>query len=212
VGKIFKGDDMQIEEMTSKQISDELSNHGIKMHFNSKREKLENALKNLDGITTDSNISVTSKNKTAEELAKEMGVTMLTDDDIVDFKFNGVELEGLRKAEANKLIRVIVRSNNPLKRDHAGDIFTVGNKALNGGKAVKKYIPYNNEDGWHIPNILYEHLMAAECQIFKKVTRNNQEFMEPTNIKAFNVEVLPPLTEDEIEKLRVKQKSTGSIG
>ena len=203
---------MQIEEMTSKQISDELSNHGIKMHFNSKREKLENALKNLDGITTDSNISVTSKNKTAEELAKEMGVTMLTDDDIVDFKFNGVELEGLRKAEANKLIRVIVRSNNPLKRDHAGDIFTVGNKALNGGKAVKKYIPYNNEDGWHIPNILYEHLMAAECQIFKKVTRNNQEFMEPTNIKAFNVEVLPPLTEDEIEKLRVKQKSTGSIG
>ena len=104
---------MQIEEMTSKQISDELSNHGIKMHFNSKREKLENALKNLDGITTDSDISVTSKDKTAEELAKEMGVTMLTDDDIVDYQYNGVELEGLRKAEANKLIRVIVRSNNP---------------------------------------------------------------------------------------------------
>ena len=206
---------MQIEEMTSKQISDELSNHGIKMHFNSKREKLENALKNLDGITSskDSPVSdVTLNGKTAEELAKEMGVTMLTDDDIVDYQYNGVELEGLRKAEANKLIRVIVRSNNPLKRDHAGDIFTVGNKLLNGGKSVKKYIPYNNEDGWHIPNILYEHLMAAECQIFKKVTRNNQEFMEPTNIKAFNVEVLPPLTEDEIEKLRVKQKSTGSIG
>lgn len=204
---------MQIEEMTSKQISDELSNHGIKMHFNSKREKLENALKaTQEGTPIDNNISVTSKDKTAEELAKEMGVTMLTDDDIVDFKFNGVELEGLRKAEANKLIRVIVRSNNPLKRDHAGDIFTVGNKLLNGGKSVKKYIPYNNEEGWHIPNILYEHLMAAECQIFKKVTRNNQEFMEPTNIKAFNVEVLPPLTEDEIEKLRVKQKSTGSIG
>jgi len=206
---------MQIEEMTSKQISDELSNHGIKMHFNSKREKLENALKNLDGITSskDSPVSdVTLNGKTAEELAKEMGVTMLTDDDIVDYQYNGVELEGLRKAEANKLIRVIVRSNNPLKRDHAGDIFTVGNKLLNGGKSVKKYIPYNNEDGWHIPNILYEHLLAAECQIFKKVTRNNQEFMEPTNIKAFNVEVLPPLTEDEIEKLRVKQKSTGSIG
>ena len=36
--------------------------------------------------------------------------------------------------------------------------------------------------------------------------------MEPQNIKAFNVEVLPPLTDDEVEKLRVKQKATGSIG
>ena len=203
---------MNIENMTSKELSDELSNHGINMHFNTKRDKLVNALNNVDGITNGSDISVSSKGKTAEQLAEEMGVTMLTDGDIVDFQYNGVELEGLRKVEANKLIRVIVRSNNPLKRDHAGDIFTVGNKLLNNGKAIKKYIPYNNEEGWFIPNILYEHLLAAECQIFKKVVRNGQEFMEPQNIKAFNVEVLPPLTDDEVEKLRVKQKATGSIG
>jgi len=203
---------MNTENMTSKELSDELSNHGINMHFNTKRDKLVNALNNVDGITNGSDISVSSKGKTAEQLAEEMGVTMLTDNDIVDFQYNGVELEGLRKAEANKLIRVIVRSNNPLKRDHAGDIFTVGNRKLNNGKAIKKYIPYNNEEGWFIPNILYEHLLAAECQIFKKAVRNGQEFMEPQNIKAFNVEVLPPLTDDEVEKLRVKQKATGSIG
>ena len=203
---------MNIENMTSKELSDELSNHGINMHFNTKRDKLVNALNNVDGITNGSDISVSSKGKTAEQLAEEMGVTMLTDNDIVDFQYNGVELEGLRKAEANKLIRVIVRSNNPLKRDHAGDIFTVGNRKLNNGKAIKKYIPYNNEEGWFIPNILYEHLLAAECQIFKKAVRNGQEFMEPQNIKAFNVEVLPPLTDDEVEKLRIKQKATGSIG
>ena len=203
---------MNIENMTSKELSDELSNHGINMHFNTKRDKLVNALNNVDGIANGSDIPVSSKGKTAEQLAEEMGVTMLTDGDIVDFQYNGVELEGLRKVEANKLIRVIVRSNNPLKRDHAGDIFTVGNRKLNNGKAIKKYIPYNNEEGWFIPNILYEHLLAAECQIFKKVVRNGQEFMEPQNIKAFNVEVLPPLTDDEVEKLRVKQKATGSIG
>ena len=203
---------MNTENMTSKELSDELSNHGINMHFNTKRDKLVNALNNVDGITNGSDISVSSKGKTAEQLAEEMGVTMLTDNDIVDFQYNGVELEGLRKAEANKLIRVIVRSNNPLKRDHAGDIFTVGNRKLNNGKAIKKYIPYNNEEGWFIPNILYEHLLAAECQIFKKAVRNGQEFMEPQNIKAFNVEVLPPLTDDEVEKLRIKQKATVSIG
>jgi hypothetical protein len=202
-GRFFKGDNMQIEEMTSKQISDELSNHGVKMHFNSKREKLEKALK-----ATQEGASIDESIKTSDS-----GVH-LTEEELIanDFKWNGVELEGLREAHAKKLIRVIVRSNNPLKRDSAGEIFTVGNKSLNGGKSIKKYIPYNNEEGWHIPNILYEHLLAAECQIFKKVTRNGQEFMEPTNIKAFNVEVLPPLTEEEIQKLAIKQKATGSIG
>jgi hypothetical protein len=88
----------------------------------------------------------------------------------------------------------------------------VGNKTINNGKAIKKYIPFNNEDGWHIPNILLDHLKAAECQIFAKVTRNGQEFMEPKNIKAFNVEILPPLTEEERQALEIKQKSTGSVG
>ena len=41
---------MKIEEMTSKQISDELSSHGVTMHFNSKREKLEEALRATDNV------------------------------------------------------------------------------------------------------------------------------------------------------------------
>ena len=192
---------MNIEEMTSKQISDELSNRGVTMHLNSKREKLEEALMASDNV--DVAVAKAPSNK-----------IRITEEELVanDFKVNGVELEGMRNLHALKLQRVIVRSNDPLKRESAGEIFTVGNKTINDGKAVKKYIPFNNEDGWHIPNILLDHLKAAECQIFAKVTRNGQEFMEPKNIKAFNVEVLPPLTPEEIDKLRVKQKATGSVG
>jgi len=192
---------MNIEEMTSKQISDELSNRGVTMHFNSKREKLEEALMASDNV--DVAVAEAPSNK-----------IRITEEELVanDFKVNGVELEGMRNLHALKLQRVIVRSNDPLKRESAGEIFTVGNKTINDGKAVKKYIPFNNEDGWHIPNILLDHLKAAECQIFAKVTRNGQEFMEPKNIKAFNVEILPPLTEKERQSLEVKQKSTGSVG
>ncbi len=192
---------MNIEEMTSKQISDELSNRGVTMHFNSKREKLEEALMASDNV--DVAVAEAPSNK-----------IRITEEELVanDFKVNGVELEGMRNLHALKLQRVIVRSNDPLKRESAGEIFTVGNKTINDGKAVKKYIPFNNEDGWHIPNILLDHLKAAECQIFAKVTRNGQEFMEPKNIKAFNVEILPPLTEEERQSLEVKQKSTGSVG
>jgi len=192
---------MNIQEMTSKQISDELSNRGVTMHFNSKREKLEEALMASDNV--DVAVAEAPSNK-----------IRITEEELVanDFKVNGVELEGMRNLHALKLQRVIVRSNDPLKRESAGEIFTVGNKTINDGKAVKKYIPFNNEDGWHIPNILLDHLKAAECQIFAKVTRNGQEFMEPKNIKAFNVEILPPLTEEERQSLEVKQKSTGSVG
>ena len=192
---------MNIEEMTSKQISDELSNRGVTMHFNSKREKLEEALMASDNV--DVAVAKAPSNK-----------IRITEEELVanDFKVNGVELEGMRNLHALKLQRVIVRSNDPLKRESAGEIFTVGNKTINDGKAVKKYIPFNNEDGWHIPNILLDHLKAAECQIFAKVTRNGQEFMEPKNIKAFNVEILPPLTEEERQALEIKQKSTGSVG
>ena len=192
---------MNIQEMTSKQISDELSNRGVTMHFNSKREKLEEALMASDDV--DVAVAEAPSNK-----------IRITEEELVanDFKVNGVELEGMRNLHALKLQRVIVRSNDPLKRESAGEIFTVGNKTINDGKAVKKYIPFNNEDGWHIPNILLDHLKAAECQIFAKVTRNGQEFMEPKNIKAFNVEILPPLTEEERQALEIKQKSTGSVG
>ena len=205
---------MNIEEMTSKQISDELRNHGVNMHFNSKREKLVQALENINN-SDEINITMNTEQSTAktdEEIAAEMGVTILTDDMIDNYTFNGVELEGLQAAEGLSLIRVIVRPNDPLKIDATGDIFTVGSNVINDGQAVKKYIPYNNEEGWHIPKILYNHLLAAECQIFARTTRNGQEVMEPKNIKAYNVEVLPPLTQDEIDKLRVKQKATGSVG
>jgi hypothetical protein len=193
---------MNIQDMTSKQISDELAENGIKMHFNSKREKLEEALNNLT-ITEGDNM---------EAVVQDTGVTRLTDEMIDNFAVNGVELEGLREQDAMKLIRVIVRPNDPLKLESTGDVFTVGSNTINRGRAIKKFVPYNNEEGWHVPNAILENIKAAECQIFKKVTRNGQDSMEAVKIKAYNVEELPALTQEELTKLGQRQKSTGTIG
>ncbi len=62
------------------------------------------------------------------------------------------------------------------------------------------------------PNIIFENIKAAECQIFKKVVRNGQETMEPQRIKAYNVEVLDDLTQEEVDKIAVRQKATNSVG
>jgi len=195
---------MNIETMTSKEISDKLAEHGIKMHFNSKRTKLVEALNNING-NEDTKMEATVMETTNN-------VTVVTEDMLDDFKINGVELEGLRNDDAMKLIRVIVRPNDPLKLESGGEIFTYGSNVINNGKAVKKYVPFNNEEGWHIPNIIYQNIVATECQIFKKVTRNGQDTMEAVKIKSYNVEVLPALTQGEIDKIAIRQKATSSVG
>ena len=193
--------------MTSKQISDKLAENGIKMHFNSKREKLEEALNNLNN-----NEGNTMEVQAQQTAPVNTGAVVITEDMLDDFKFNGVELEGLRENNTMKLIRVIVRPNDPLKLESRGEIFSFGNSIANGGKVVKKFVPFNNEEGWHVPNIIFENIKAAECQIFKKVTRNGQETMEAQKIKAYNVEVLSDLTQEEIDRIAIRQKSTSSVG
>jgi len=198
---------MNLQDMTSKQISDKLAENGIKMHFNSKREKLEEALNNLNN-----NEGNTMEVQAQQTAPVNTGAVVITEDMLDDFKFNGVELEGLRENNTMKLIRVIVRPNDPLKLESRGEIFSFGNSIANGGKVVKKFVPFNNEEGWHVPNIIFENIKAAECQIFKKVTRNGQETMEAQKIKAYNVEVLSDLTQEEIDRIAIRQKSTSSVG
>jgi hypothetical protein len=194
---------MNIETMTSKEISDKLAENGIKMHFNSKREKLVEALNNINNSNEDNTMEVQAE--------PEYTGTVITMEELDDFKFNGVELEGLRKNEAEKLIRVIVRPNDPLKLESSGEIFSFGSKLIDEKKA-KKYVPFNNDEGWHITNMMYQNIIASECQIFKKVTRKGQETMEAVKIKAYNVEVLPALTQGEIDKIAIRQKATSSVG
>jgi NADH dehydrogenase FAD-containing subunit len=189
---------MNIENLTSKQISDKLAEHGIKMHFNSNRKKLEEAL--LTITTHEDDIMETA---TADVIELAPGTTHTAE---------GIELEGKISSEAMKLIRIIVRPNDPLKRESEGDIFTAGSDLVDRGRAVKKYVPYNNEEGWHVPNMIYQNMKEAECQIFKKVRRNGEDMMETHMIKAYNIEVLPQLTQAELDTLASTQKAHNTLG
>ena len=76
---------MNIENLTSKQISDKLAENGIKMHFNSKREKLEEALNNLP-ITEGDNMEAVT------EATQEIPTAVLiTADQLDDIFHNGID-------------------------------------------------------------------------------------------------------------------------
>lgn len=111
--------------------------------------------------------------------------------------------------EAAELVRVRVSCMNPFKKEWEGEIITTGNTAVG---TYKKYVPFNTEDGWHIPRIIYNQLVQRECQIFVTVrdSRGNTS-RKGKMIKEFAIEVLPPLTTEELAELARRQAMAKSI-
>jgi len=112
--------------------------------------------------------------------------------------------------EAAKLVRIRLTCLNPVKKEWDGEIITAGNAAVG---TYKKFIPFNGADeGWHVPNIIYQQLVNRECQIFvtSKDARGNKVRVGKM-IREFAIEVLPPLTEDELKDLAQRQAMAKSI-
>ena len=113
------------------------------------------------------------------------------------------------KAEALKLVRIRLTCLNPAKKEWEGEIITAGNAGVG---TYKKYVPFNADEGWHVPNIIYQVLKNRECQVFYTVTgpRGNK-FRKGKLIKEFAIEVLPPLSEDELKDLAQRQAMAKSV-
>lgn len=114
----------------------------------------------------------------------------------------------MQRMEAMKLVRVVVSCMNPAKQAWEGEIFTVGNDIVG---TVKKFVPFNIDNGYHIPHIIYEQLMERMCQIFVSTTDpvTGLKTSRSKLIKEFNVVVLPQLTENELAEL-ARQQAVGA--
>lgn len=123
------------------------------------------------------------------------------------------ETEGQRarrlKDEAHKLVRIRLTCMNPAKAEWPGEIISVGNAVVG---SVSKYIPFNADEGWHVPNIIYQHLKERQCQVFTTVqdSRGNKT-RKGKLIKEFSIEVLDPLTPEELHDLAQRQAMAGSV-
>lgn len=113
------------------------------------------------------------------------------------------------KAEALKLVRIRVSCMNPAKKDWEGEIFTTGNAAIG---SVKKFVPFNAEDGWHVPHCIYEMIRDRHCPIYVSVKDGRGNTVRKHKmIKEFAVEVLPQLTAEELQELAQRQAMAKSI-
>lgn len=117
--------------------------------------------------------------------------------------------------EQMRLIRVRIANLDPKKADLQGEIVTVANKFLG---TVKVFVPFGEqtEDGWHIPYVIFKELDRRKfLQIKttkKRVNGITTQEVSQKWVKEFSLEVLEPLSREELGKLAQAQLAAGSVG
>ena len=120
----------------------------------------------------------------------------------------GERAQEVRK-QALKLVRVIVTPNDPNKRDYDGDFFSGGNSLIG---THTRYVPYNNENGWHVEQIILDIIRSKKVTRFVKVkTAGGVEVREARYSPAYAVQVLPDLTKEELAALGASQRARQAI-
>lgn len=131
----------------------------------------------------------------------------------VEYVSQGVETKAQRtmrkRKEAHKLVRVIVSCRNPEKTEYEGETFTASNSLVG---STTKYVPFNNEEGWHVPQIILNVIRERKCQVFTwKKTAQGNRIKSGKQISEFNITELPPLTGEEIQELKERQAIARTI-
>lgn len=116
-----------------------------------------------------------------------------------------------QRSEQLRLVRIRVTNLNPAKKALAGEIFTVANAFLG---TVRKYIPYGEatDEGYHVPFILYNEMKDRKfVSIKKRKAPNGQEILDQRLVPEFALELLEPLTKDELATLARTQAAAAGL-
>ena len=115
------------------------------------------------------------------------------------------------KTEALKLVRVRISCMNPQLAKMGSVIITTGNEYTG---TVRKVVFFGEktENGYHIPQIILNVLQRRKFQQVVE-ERNHKGHLVPRArwMKEFNIEILSPLTQKELNALKDRQLATNSI-
>ena len=128
----------------------------------------------------------------------------------LDPKANAVALRKLMHAKQMRQVRVRVTNMDPKKKDLPGEIWTVANEYLG---TVRKFVPYGEQtdDGFHIPYCLYRLLDSKRFLHIRDVKDRTTGIVRQDKVwaKEFSLDVLPMLTQGELDRLAAAQAAAG---
>ena len=125
-------------------------------------------------------------------------------------KANAVALRKLMYAKQMRQVRVRITNMDPKKKDLPGEIWTVANEYLG---TVRKFVPYGEQtdDGYHIPYCLYRLLDSKRFLHIRDVKDRTTGIVRQDKVwaKEFSLDVLPTLTQGELDRLAAAQAAAG---
>lgn len=176
----------------------------------SEKEVLMNRAR-LMGITFSNNISV---DKLREKIAAKLNDEAEQEDAEPEAASDvdaPVSRDDLIKA-STRLVRIRIACLNPAKKDLPGEIFTVANDYIG---TIRKFVPYGEatDDGYHVPYCIFQMLEEKRFLNIRTVKdrRTGTNRVEQKWVKEFAIEVLPQLTQKELDQLAQAQIAAGSV-
>ena len=78
---------------------------------------------------------------------------------------------------------------------------------------VTKFVPFNNENGWHVQYCIYQLMVNQTCPLYHSSKDKRTGIITSSSrlIREFNVVLLPDLTEEEMKQLAAQQALNHSI-
>ena len=139
-------------------------------------------------------------------------LTMADFDDFFEKKktratWQGADYMPHNSKEATKLIRVRVSNLNPNKKHSEGEFFRTGNSVIT---TISRFIPFESDT--HIENMLLTLLKQREyCIVVEK--KNSEGKLVPIRQmrREFQIEILSPLTQKELDDLSIAQSRRQSV-
>ena len=128
----------------------------------------------------------------------------------LDAKQNALALRKMMQRDQMKLVRVRITNMDPKKKDLPGEIWSVANEYLG---TVRKFVPYGEQtdDGFHIPYCLYRLLDSKRFLHIRDVKDRTTGIVRQDKVwaKEFSLDVLPTLTQGELDRLAAAQAAAG---
>lgn len=150
---------------------------------------------NIMGVEYPNNISVARLKKLiAEKLNTE------SNDD------NSNETRKELEDENFKLVNVIITPMDSSKVNYSSQYFAVGNSVLG---TIARVIPFGKP--WLVENMLVKHIQSLQFQQIVSRKDGKNDNLLSNIIPAYNVQILPLPTKEEIEELAKTQTAKASL-
>ena len=188
------------EKASLKAICDQM---GITYSNNATVEKLKTLIQEKKDAVNNSAATTSKSEPTGDQ------VNPLAHPNAAEVPTKVLTLREYLLAEQMKLVRIRITCMDPKKADLPGEIFTFANEHIG---TVKKYVPFGEvtDNGYHVPYCIYEMLRTREFLQIRTVKKSGgRTEVKSAYVREFSIDVLPDLTEEELNRLRAAQASRG---